>query len=108
MQSFKDNMIVQMHALSSREQVSLINQIWDIAYKVVNSFILYHWIQNIQNKRAKNYFIALWIIRIFMLIEDRLANILAKYTCPILVSVFCQHVNNVIGEWYHTDSTIWF
>ena len=38
-----------------------------------------------------------------MLIEDRLANVLAKYTCPILVSVFCQHVNNVIGEWYHTD-----
>lgn len=32
MQSFKDNMIVQMHALSSREQVLLINQIRDIAY----------------------------------------------------------------------------
>ena len=42
MQSFKDNMIVQMHALSSREQVLLINQISDIAYKMVNSFILYH------------------------------------------------------------------
>ena len=32
MQSFKENMIVQMHALSSSEQVLLINQIWDIAY----------------------------------------------------------------------------
>lgn len=53
MQSFKDNMIVQMHALSSREQVSLINQIWDIAYKVVNSFILYHWIQLFKIKEQK-------------------------------------------------------
>ena len=32
MQSFKDNMVVQMHALSSREQVLIINWIWDIAY----------------------------------------------------------------------------